>query len=35
MGATIVPLQNNSPDPLVAIRVYGEEVLPALRGARV
>ena len=34
MGATIVPLQNASPDPVAAIRVYGERVLPALRGAR-
>jgi coenzyme F420-dependent glucose-6-phosphate dehydrogenase len=32
MGATIVPLQNNSPDPIAAIGVYGEDVLPALRG---
>jgi coenzyme F420-dependent glucose-6-phosphate dehydrogenase len=35
MGATIVPLQNSSPDPVAAIWVYGEQVLPALRGARV
>jgi coenzyme F420-dependent glucose-6-phosphate dehydrogenase len=36
MGATIVVLQNNSgADPHGAIRVYGEQVLPALRGARV
>ena len=34
MGATIVPLQNASPDPIAAIGVYGERVLPALRGAR-
>jgi len=34
MGATIVPLQNGSPDPLAAIRVYGEQVLPALGRAR-
>ena len=33
MGATIVPLQNASPDPIAAISVYGERVLPALRGA--
>jgi hypothetical protein len=30
-----VPLQNSSPDPVAAIWVYGEQVLPALRGARV
>jgi len=36
MGATVLVLQNNSgADPLRAIEVYGEEVLPALRGARV
>jgi coenzyme F420-dependent glucose-6-phosphate dehydrogenase len=36
MGATIVVLQNNSgADPHAAIKVYGEQVLPALRGARV
>ena len=36
LGATIVVLQNNSgADPHGAIRVYGEQVLPALRGARV
>ena len=36
LGATIVCLQNMSgADPLGTIRVYGEEVLPALRGARV
>jgi coenzyme F420-dependent glucose-6-phosphate dehydrogenase len=35
MGATIVPLQNASPDPIAAIETYGEQVLPALRGARV
>ena len=34
MGATIVPLQNSSPDPIAAIGVYGEHVLPALRGVR-
>ena len=36
LGATIVVLQNNSgADPHGAIRVYGEQVLPQLRGARV
>jgi coenzyme F420-dependent glucose-6-phosphate dehydrogenase len=36
LGATIVCLANNSgADPLGAIRVYGEQVLPALKGARV
>src|SRR5215210_2410162 len=36
LGASIVVLQNNSgADPHGAIRVYGEQVLPALRGARV
>jgi coenzyme F420-dependent glucose-6-phosphate dehydrogenase len=36
LGATIVCLQNMSgADPLGTIRLYGEEVLPALRGARV
>jgi coenzyme F420-dependent glucose-6-phosphate dehydrogenase len=36
LGATIIVLQNNSgADPLRAIEVYGSEVLPALRGARV
>lgn len=36
LGATIVCLQNMSgADPLGTIRIYGEEVLPALRGARV
>ena len=36
LGATIVVLQNNSDaDPHGAIRVYGGQVLPALRGARV
>jgi coenzyme F420-dependent glucose-6-phosphate dehydrogenase len=36
MGATIVVLMNNSgADPLGAISAYREEVLPALRGARV
>jgi coenzyme F420-dependent glucose-6-phosphate dehydrogenase len=36
LGATIVCLANNSgADPLGAIRVYGEQVLPALKGTRV
>ena len=36
LGATVIVLQNNSGvDPLRAIEVYGAEVLPALRGARV
>ena len=36
MGATVVCLQNASgADPHAALRVYGEKVLPALRGARV
>ena len=36
LGATVVCLQNGSgADPLGALRVYGEKVLPALRGARV
>jgi coenzyme F420-dependent glucose-6-phosphate dehydrogenase len=36
MGADIVVVMNNSgADPLGAVRVYGEKVLPALRGARV
>jgi coenzyme F420-dependent glucose-6-phosphate dehydrogenase len=36
LGATIVCLQNGSgADPHGALRVYGEKVLPALRGARV
>jgi coenzyme F420-dependent glucose-6-phosphate dehydrogenase len=36
LGATIVCLQNNSgADPMGAIEVYGEKVLPALRGAEV
>ncbi len=36
LGATIVCLQNVSgADPHAALRVYGEQVLPALRGARV
>jgi coenzyme F420-dependent glucose-6-phosphate dehydrogenase len=36
LGATVIVLQNNSgADPLRAIEVYGEHVLPALRGARV
>jgi len=36
LGATIVCLQNGSgAAPLDALRVYGEKVLPALRGARV
>ena len=34
MGASIVPLQNSSPDPIAAIGVFGEDVLPALRGVR-
>jgi coenzyme F420-dependent glucose-6-phosphate dehydrogenase len=34
MGATIVPLQNSSPDPIAAIGVYREDVLPALRQVR-
>jgi len=34
MGATIVPLQNSSPDPIAATGVDGENVLPALRGVR-
>jgi coenzyme F420-dependent glucose-6-phosphate dehydrogenase len=36
LGATIVVLMNNSgADPDGAIRLYGRDVLPALRGARV
>jgi coenzyme F420-dependent glucose-6-phosphate dehydrogenase len=36
MGATVVCLQNGSgADPLGALRIYGERVLPSLRGARV
>ena len=36
LGATVIVLQNNSgADPLRAIEVYGDEVLPALRGSRV
>jgi coenzyme F420-dependent glucose-6-phosphate dehydrogenase len=36
LGATIVCVQNASGrDPLRALQVYGEQVLPALRGARV
>ena len=36
LGATVVCLQNGSgADPLAAIRTYGEQVLPALKGARV
>jgi coenzyme F420-dependent glucose-6-phosphate dehydrogenase len=36
LGATVVCLQNGSgADPHGALRVYGERVLPALRGARV
>jgi coenzyme F420-dependent glucose-6-phosphate dehydrogenase len=36
LGATTVVLANNSgADPHAAIRVYAEEVLPALKGARV
>ena len=35
LGATIVVAMNNSgADPHGAIEVYGEHVLPALRGAR-
>ena len=35
MGATIVCIQNASgADPHAALRVYGERVLPALRGVR-
>lgn len=36
LGPTVVVLQNNSSkDPLRAIEIYGEQVLPTLRGARV
>ena len=36
MGATVVCVQNGSgADPEGALRVYGDRVLPALRGARV
>jgi coenzyme F420-dependent glucose-6-phosphate dehydrogenase len=36
LGATIVCLQNGSgADPLGALRVYGEQVLPALKRTRV
>jgi coenzyme F420-dependent glucose-6-phosphate dehydrogenase len=36
MGATIVCLQNGSgAAPIEALRTYGREVLPALRGADV
>jgi coenzyme F420-dependent glucose-6-phosphate dehydrogenase len=36
LGASVIVLQNNSgADPMRAIEVYGNEVLPALRGARV
>jgi coenzyme F420-dependent glucose-6-phosphate dehydrogenase len=36
LGPTVIVLQNNSgADPMKAIEVYGERVLPALRGARV
>jgi coenzyme F420-dependent glucose-6-phosphate dehydrogenase len=36
LGATTVCLQNMSgADPMGTIRIYGEQVLPALRGARV
>jgi coenzyme F420-dependent glucose-6-phosphate dehydrogenase len=36
LGADIVVVMNNSgADPLGAVRVYGEKVLPALRGVRV
>jgi coenzyme F420-dependent glucose-6-phosphate dehydrogenase len=35
LGASVIVLQNNSgADPYGAIRVYGERVLPALRGRR-
>ena len=36
LGATVVCIQNASgSDPLRALQVYGEQVLPALKGARV
>jgi coenzyme F420-dependent glucose-6-phosphate dehydrogenase len=36
MGATVVALMNTSgADPHAALRVYGDRVLPALRGSRV
>ena len=36
LGATVVCLQNASgADPHAALRVYGEQVLPTLTGARV
>jgi coenzyme F420-dependent glucose-6-phosphate dehydrogenase len=36
LGATIVCIQNGSgSDPLRALQVYGAQVLPALKGARV
>ena len=36
IGATVVCLQNGSgAEPLGALRIYGEHVLPALKGARV
>jgi coenzyme F420-dependent glucose-6-phosphate dehydrogenase len=36
LGATVIVLQNCSgADPMKAIEVYGDQVLPALRGARV
>jgi coenzyme F420-dependent glucose-6-phosphate dehydrogenase len=36
LGPSVIVLQNNSgADPLKAIEVYGEKVLPALRGVRV
>jgi coenzyme F420-dependent glucose-6-phosphate dehydrogenase len=36
LGATIVCLQNGSgADPVGALRIYAEQVLPALKGARV
>jgi coenzyme F420-dependent glucose-6-phosphate dehydrogenase len=36
MGATTVVLANASgADPLGAIEIYGDQVLPALRGQRV
>ena len=36
LGASVIVLQNNSSaDPVRALEVYGESVLPQLRGARV
>jgi coenzyme F420-dependent glucose-6-phosphate dehydrogenase len=36
LGATVIVLQNNSgADPVRALEVYGESVLPQLRGSRV